>query len=117
MLDIIFKKLFGDKAQKDLQELFPIVDLVNIEHAKVVSISDDELRAKTIDFKSRITNFNSEVASSINSLKEKTQLEDTPIHEKDAIFKEIDTLEKQEDERRSIMEQTERSDRTEKSED
>ena len=98
MLDIIFKKLFGDKEQKDLQELLPIVDLVSVEYDKLVSISDDELRAKTIDFKSRIHELNSEVSSNISSLKEKTQLEDTPIHEKEAIFKEIETLEKKEDE-------------------
>ena len=98
MLDIIFKKLFGDKEQKDLQELLPIVDLVSVEYDKLISISDDELRAKTIEFKSRIHEFNSEVASNISSLKEKTQLDDTPIHEKEAIFKEIETLEKKEDE-------------------
>jgi hypothetical protein len=34
MLDKIFKKLFGDKDQKDLKELLPIVDLVNIEYEK-----------------------------------------------------------------------------------
>ena len=50
MLDKIFKKLFGDKDQKDLKELLPIVDLVNIEYEKIASISDNELRNKTTDF-------------------------------------------------------------------
>ena len=65
MLDKIFKKLFGDKDQKDLKELLPIVDLVNIEYEKIASISDNELRNKTTDFKSSIQKHNSEIISAI----------------------------------------------------
>ncbi|MFL2570699.1 MAG: preprotein translocase subunit SecA [Parvicellaceae bacterium] len=98
MLDKIFKKLFGDKAQKDLQELLPIVDQVNAEFSKIQQISDDQLRAKTIAFKSRINQHNQEIIAQIAALKDKTQLEQTPIHEKEEIFKEIEVLEKKEDE-------------------
>ena len=51
MLDGILKKIFGDKNQKDLNELLPIVDLTNKAHEKLQSISDDELRNKTKEFK------------------------------------------------------------------
>ena len=98
MLDKIFKKLFGDKDQKDLKELLPIVDLVNIEYEKIASISDNELRNKTTDFKSRIQKHNSEIISTITSLREKVKKDGTPIDEKESIFKEIETLESQEDE-------------------
>ena len=94
MLDKIFKKLFGDKSQKDLQELLPIVDLINNEFSSLVSITDDELRLKTADFKSRIEKYNSETTAEIGSLRDNTQHPTTPIHEKEAIFKEIEQLEK-----------------------
>ena len=50
MLDGILKKLFGDKNQKDLNELLPIVDSTNEAYEKF-RISDDELRNKTKEFK------------------------------------------------------------------
>ena len=55
MLDGILKKIFGDKNQKDLNELLPIVDLTNKAHEKLQSISDDELRNKTYNFKKIIS--------------------------------------------------------------
>ena len=57
MLDAIFKKLFGDKSQKDLKELLPVVDQVNSEFDKIQGISDDELRGKTKKFKQRIQDY------------------------------------------------------------
>jgi len=44
MFDAIFKKLFGDKSQKDLNELLPIVDDVNVEFDKIQGLSDDEIK-------------------------------------------------------------------------
>ena len=38
MLDAIFKKLFGDKSQKDLKELLPIVDNLTDENVKILQI-------------------------------------------------------------------------------
>ena len=49
MLNIV-KKIFGDKHEKNLKELWPVVDLINGEYEKVKSLSDDELRAKTGEF-------------------------------------------------------------------
>jgi preprotein translocase subunit SecA len=46
MLDGILKKLFGDKNQKDLNELAPIVDSTNEQYVKLRDISDDQLREK-----------------------------------------------------------------------
>jgi preprotein translocase subunit SecA len=54
MLDGILKKLFGDKNQKDLNELAPIVDSTNEQYVKLRDISDDQLREKTAEFKQAI---------------------------------------------------------------
>ena len=43
MFDGILKKLFGDKNQKDLDELFPVIDSTNQFSQKLIHISDDEL--------------------------------------------------------------------------
>ena len=46
MFDGLLKKLFGDKNQKDLNELIPIVDFTNEAFNKLKNISDDELKKK-----------------------------------------------------------------------
>ena len=53
MINII-KKVFGDKNTKNIKELWPFVEEINEEYEKIKDISDDELRAKTTEFKERI---------------------------------------------------------------
>ena len=48
------KKVFGDKAQRDLKDIQPLVEQVNVEFAKLASLSNDELRGRTTSFKERI---------------------------------------------------------------
>ena len=57
MLDFITKsisKIFGTKSDRDLKEINPIVKNILAEYAKLSSLSNDELRAKTLEFKKRI---------------------------------------------------------------
>ena len=49
------KKLFGTKSDKDLKLLYPYVDKINSEFNKLSSISDQELRDKTVSFKEKIS--------------------------------------------------------------
>ena len=53
MLDFI-KSLFGDKNERMLKEYWPIVEEVNEEFERLQSLSDDELQAKTDEFKARL---------------------------------------------------------------
>ena len=54
MLDFI-SKLFGNKSERDVKSLLPLVEKVKAEFAKLGDISNDELRAKTIAFKEIIS--------------------------------------------------------------
>ncbi|WBX75174.1 preprotein translocase subunit SecA [Tenacibaculum ovolyticum] len=54
VLNSIIKLFVGDKQQKDLKSLQPIVDKVRSFENSLSSLSNDELRAKTIEFKSKI---------------------------------------------------------------
>lgn len=47
-------KLFGDPNKKALKKLELIVSMVNAEEEKTKALSDDELKAKTLEFKERI---------------------------------------------------------------
>ena len=47
-------KLFGDPNKKALRKLELIVSKVNAKEEKIKALSDDELKAKTVEFKERI---------------------------------------------------------------
>lgn len=49
-------KLFGDQNEKWLQKLHPIVDQVNQLESDFEELTDEELRAKTPEFKERLNN-------------------------------------------------------------
>ena len=97
MLDIITKgiaKLFGNKSDRDVKEVFPYVEKINTEYAKLAAISDDELRAKTSEIKERIDAELKTVDGQIDALhKQVEEQPDLDIHEKEAIFNQIDKLE------------------------
>jgi preprotein translocase subunit SecA len=48
------KNVFGDKAQRDLKEVMPLVERANAEFAKLQDLSHDELRDRSLALKARI---------------------------------------------------------------
>ena len=46
-----FAKLFGTKSQRDLKQLNPILDKCLAAYDEITKLSNDELRAKTAEFK------------------------------------------------------------------
>ncbi len=72
MLEII-KKIFGDKHTKDTKLLWPIVEEIKEEYEKIKDLTEDELRAKTAEFKEKIQNHTSEIRQKLEELREKLQ--------------------------------------------
>ena len=68
MLKGLLKIFLGDKSSSDLKEIQPIVDDILIAEKELLSISADELRAKTSLLRSRITDFVSELQNEIDTL-------------------------------------------------
>ncbi len=97
MINTIVKgisKIFGSKSDKDIKIMMPIVKEINAEFAKLQSISDDELRAKTAQFKTQVADYLKDLEDEVISLKQKVE-GDVSIHEKEGVFEKIDALEKQ----------------------
>jgi len=53
-INSILKAFVGDKSQKDVKNLQPMVDQIRSFEAALEGLSHDELRAKTIAFKAKI---------------------------------------------------------------
>ncbi|CAG5084027.1 preprotein translocase subunit SecA [Parvicella tangerina] len=99
MIKSILNKIFGDKSQKDLKELEPYVGLINEEYAKLSSISNDDLRKKTVEFKNKIKDYTKEIDTEIVEMQEKAESADTPVNEKELLFEQIEKKKKEADEK------------------
>lgn len=96
MLDFI-TKVFGKKSDKDVKSRLPIVEQINQEFAKLESLTHDELRARTQDFKQRIAVHLADIDNEIVQLKKQAEAEDVSITEKVTFYDRIDKLEKERD--------------------
>ncbi len=54
MFEKLLKKIFGDKHEKFLKTIYPIINDINDKYSQLESLSDDELRAKIQDIKANL---------------------------------------------------------------
>ena len=90
-INSILKVFVGDKSQKDVKELQPLVKQVKSFETALENLSHDALRAKTIAFKNKIQENCSAVTTKINTLTEEVNAS-TDIDKNEDIYAEIDTL-------------------------
>lgn len=90
ILDSIIKIFVGDKQQKDLKTLQPIINKVKSFENELSSISNDELRAKTLNFKAKISEATKPINDKIIVLEEEVLNAD--IYRQEEIYTEIDKL-------------------------
>ncbi len=96
MLNFINKLFGGSKSEKDVKKLSPVIDQINQHFQSYQSISNDDLRAKTVDFRNRIAAHVQNVTTQIADLK--AEAENTAdIHAKSDIYKQVDQLVKTRD--------------------
>jgi len=106
MIGSIFKgitKIFGSKADRDLKELYPIVTEINAAYARLSSLSDDELRGKTAEFKHTIEARLKEIDDTIAEILQETKADQIDLVKKDDLFKEIEVLKKKRDQELEVV--------------
>jgi len=89
----LLKKIFGDKNSKDVKELQPIVAEIIEEYEKIKSLSDEELKAKTIEFKEKIQSHVAETKQKIEEIKSRLQTDED--FDRHGAYDELDQLEDQ----------------------
>ena len=87
------KSLFGDKSTRDMKLIQPLVDKVKKAYPEIQALDNDQLRAKTKEIQRYVQDSAEEQKKQILDLKSK--IEDTPIEEREAIFNQIDKLDKE----------------------
>ena len=95
MLGIISKMFGGNKSEKDVKKISPEVEKTKGFFAEYQSLSNDQLRGKTVEFKKRIADHLAATDAEIQTKKDNADLlEIADIDGRDGIFKEIDELKK-----------------------
>lgn len=91
-----FKKIIGSKADRDLKAVMPYLKKIKDAYESISKLSNDELRAKTVEFRQRIAEYISEEENQVREIKAQIEKDlEMDIHEKEKLYESIDQLEKQ----------------------
>jgi preprotein translocase subunit SecA len=98
MAGFISKIFGGNKSEKDVKKITPQVEKINNFFAQYQSLSNDQLRNKTNEFRERIQSHLKNIDEQIATQKQAAEdLPVTNINSRDIIYKEIDELKKTRD--------------------
>ncbi len=92
----VLKKVFGTKYDKDVKKIQPYVDETNAYFEAYQELSNDELRNKTLEFRSRIAEYLADIDASITKVDELSRTEEDLALRED-LYKEVDELKKDRD--------------------
>ena len=99
-----FEKVFGNKHEKDVSALRPLVDDINAKYEALKSLSNDELRNKTNEFRQKIREHLSEIENEIKALEDKANNESAhDLEEKESIYEQVDKLKIEKDNQKTII--------------
>ncbi|MBK8611640.1 MAG: preprotein translocase subunit SecA [Chitinophagaceae bacterium] len=104
MIGAISKLFGGNKSEKDVKKIRPVVEQINQFFNQYQSLSNDELRSKTTGFKQRIAEHLSKIDAEVKEKKQTAEeLPISDINGRDVIYKEIDELDKERDKELEVI--------------
>ncbi len=89
----ILKSIFGDKSTRDMKLIRPVVLKVNEAYEEIRALDNDQLRARTQEIRAYVQSSATGQLKQIDELK--ARIEDTPLDEREAIFNQIDKIDKE----------------------
>ena len=100
MIGFLSKMFGGSKSEKDVKAVLPLVSKINQNFQAYQSISNDELRNKTKEFRQRIQDHLKEIDEQITQTN--IRAEELPFNDlmgKDGVYQEVDKLKKERDQK------------------
>ena len=85
ILNSVLTKVFGNKSDKDIKKINPIVEEINSEYSNIQNLTDDELKLKFLKIQSDLSEI---ITNKESELKEKD-------FKNSEINKELESIEKQ----------------------
>ncbi len=84
----ILSKFLGNKSDKDIREIMPIIQQIHKEYDRIKVLSNDDLRGETFKLKEGINEHIRPEKEEIDALKVK--VEEVDIEESEKIYDQID---------------------------
>ena len=89
-----FKKIFGSKNERDVRLLYPVADEVNARVEELKPLSDEKLKEKTAEFRTRIQEGTREIQDEIAAARESLK-QQLAFEEREKVYARIDELNKE----------------------
>ena len=89
----ILKSLFGNKSQRDLKAIMPIVDKIKAIYPEIEKLTNDELRGRITDIRARIKEHVAPQHEEIAKLK--AEIETLEYEKREPLWGQIDKIEKE----------------------
>ena len=91
IINSILKAFVGDKSEKDVKAIQPLITKIKSFESSLSSLSHDELRAKTTSFKEKIKQARSDKDAKIASLKAEVE-KIVDIDKREEVYTSIENL-------------------------
>ena len=96
MLGFLSKIFGGSKSEKDVQKIRPMVGKINEYFQQCASLTNDQLRGKTQEFRGRIAEFLAPIDARIVAKQQEAEaLPAADLNGRDAIYQEVDKIKKE----------------------
>ena len=95
IVDKVLGKFLGNKADRDFKEIQPVVDQILEVYPEILKLSNDELRKKTLEIKSKIKEYVLTEEKEQKDLKEKAEDHELDVLEKEKIYERLDKLDEE----------------------
>jgi preprotein translocase subunit SecA len=102
ILNNILGLFLGNKYEKDIKEINPYIEKINLEFEKLKDLSNDGLRECTDELRKEILLNSEEDENEIRSLREKAEAEED-VYRKEQLYNAIDKIEKEINEKLEII--------------
>src|ERR1035438_1745754 len=91
----LFKNILGNKSQRDIKAIDPILTRTLESYEVIKTLSNDQLREKTSEFRQKIKEYIAGKEQEIADLKIRLNSDEVDIEEKENLYNDLDRLEKE----------------------
>ncbi|MCF0180693.1 MAG: preprotein translocase subunit SecA [Muribaculaceae bacterium] len=92
-LSDLIKKFFGNKSDRDLRKLTPILDSIKAAYPEIAELSNDGLRQRTADIRQQLNGAVQDKRDEINTIKQ--EIESLDYDQREPLWERIDKIEKE----------------------
>ncbi len=95
LINNLLSSIFGNKSQRDLKEIRPVLDRITAEYERISALSHNELREESARIKAFVRQSYQQLEAEISTLREQAESGSLDIDQVEAAYTRIDKLEKE----------------------